>query len=78
MKRKMKITITFDENSEVYSVSNDLDGMDLEAFLGGMASVLSGYKSELMEDGISPADIGFMFSLALMQDWFGDDEDEEF
>lgn len=78
MKRKMKLTITFDEDSEEYGVSIDFDSFDLEIFIEAVASVIVNYGEALAEENISPADVGFMVSLALMEDMFGGEKDEEF
>ena len=68
MKKKMKLTITFDENSDAYSVSTDFDGMDLEAFLGGVATVLVDYGIGSDELPISPADVGFLLTTHIMEE----------
>jgi hypothetical protein len=75
MKRKMQLTITFDENSEVYAVDTKFDALDLEAFLGGIASVLVSYSDMLAEEDISPADIGFLLTMHMMEE-LADDEAE--
>lgn len=75
MKKKMQLTITFDENSEVYAVDTKFDGLDLEAFLGGIASVLVSYSDMLAEEDISPADIGFLLTMHMMEE-LADDETE--
>ena len=77
MKKKMKLTIAWDENSDSYNVATDFDAFDLQLFLQGVSDVLVHYGDVLVEENISPADVGFMLSMALMEDMFGDDEDEE-
>lgn len=68
MKRKMQLTITFDENSDAYAVDTKFDALDLEAFIGGVASVLVKYGDMLAEEDISPADIGFLLTMHMMEE----------
>ena len=75
MKKKMALTITFDEDSDVYGVEADFDVLDLEALLGGVASVLVDNGYILAEENISPADIGFLLTMHMMEE-LADDETE--
>ena len=67
MKKKMQLTITFDENSDTYAVDTKFDALDLEAFIGGVASALVNYSDMLAEEDISPADIGFLLTMHMME-----------
>lgn len=68
MKKKMALTITFDEDSDVYGVEADFDVLDLEALLGGVASVLVDNGHILAEENISPADVGFLLTMHMMEE----------
>lgn len=74
MKKKMRLTITFDESTNAYSVETDFDGMDMEAFLGGVASVLINYGIGTEEFPMSPADIGFLLAAHIIEEVADEEE----
>lgn len=66
--KKMVLTIKFEEGSDIYSVDTNFDGMDLEAFIGGVATVLLDYGIGTAECGLSPADIGYLLTSHIMEE----------
>ena len=76
MKKEMRLTVGFEDDFVPYAVNFNCDDFDLEAFLGGVASVINMYQDKLTEQNISPADIGYLLTTLILTD--GDDENEEF